>query len=188
MKVNIINKLHQSTSRDYEGRMTDEKVRCMKVARKFGKEFFDGPRRFGYGGYRYDGRFKISYCKQNRKLNQHCLTKQAATIGPISSIVHGVIEVEIAQIVRVNQRIPVVVQCDQIQRYGQRRRERDQVLVFPHRNSVLYTTVFLQKNSQAAPIGPIVNGRVVIYPVQAHQAHQTDGQQDRSLHRLPPDA
>lgn len=58
MKVNIISKLHSQTKRDYIGRMKDEKVKCMKVARKFDKEFFDGPRRFGYGGYRYDGRFK----------------------------------------------------------------------------------------------------------------------------------
>jgi SAM-dependent methyltransferase len=51
-------KLHHSTSRDYLGRMNDEKVKCMKIARKFGKEFFDGDRRYGYGGYTYDGRFK----------------------------------------------------------------------------------------------------------------------------------
>lgn len=57
MRVDIISKLHQQTGRDYEGRMQDEKVKCMKVARKFGQEFFDGERRFGYGGYRYDGRF-----------------------------------------------------------------------------------------------------------------------------------
>jgi len=58
VKVDIISKLHHSTSRDYLGRMVNEKVKCMRVARKFGKEFFDGERRFGYGGYRYDGRFK----------------------------------------------------------------------------------------------------------------------------------
>lgn len=27
------------------------------IARKFGKEYFDGPREQGYGGYRYDGRW-----------------------------------------------------------------------------------------------------------------------------------
>ena len=47
-----------STKRRYLDRMKDEKVKCMKVARKFDKDFFDGPRRFGYGGYKYDGRFK----------------------------------------------------------------------------------------------------------------------------------
>ena len=58
MKLNIISKLHHSTKRDYLSRMNDNKVECMKVARKFGKSFFDGERRFGYGGYKYDGRFK----------------------------------------------------------------------------------------------------------------------------------
>ena len=28
-----------------------------KVARKFGKEFFDGERKYGYGGYRYNPKF-----------------------------------------------------------------------------------------------------------------------------------
>ena len=29
-----------------------------RVARQFGREFFDGERLYGYGGYRYDGRWK----------------------------------------------------------------------------------------------------------------------------------
>lgn len=36
-------------------RVSTEKAR--KVARKFGREFFDGKRENGYGGYRYDGRW-----------------------------------------------------------------------------------------------------------------------------------
>jgi len=58
MRLNIISKMHFSTKRDYIDRMVNDKVRSMKVARKFDKEFFDGERRFGYGGYKYDGRFK----------------------------------------------------------------------------------------------------------------------------------
>ena len=58
-RVNIISKLHQSTDRNYLARMVDDKVKCMKKARQFDQEFFDGPRRYGYGGYRYDGRFKM---------------------------------------------------------------------------------------------------------------------------------
>ena len=27
------------------------------IARQFGREYFDGPREYGYGGYRYDGRW-----------------------------------------------------------------------------------------------------------------------------------
>lgn len=49
--------LHTSTHRDYLGRMTDNKVQCMEVARQYGKDFFDGDRRYGFGGYRYDGRW-----------------------------------------------------------------------------------------------------------------------------------
>jgi len=39
--------------------MTDDKVSCMKVARKYGKDFWDGDRRYGYGGYKYDGRWGV---------------------------------------------------------------------------------------------------------------------------------
>lgn len=49
--------LHMSTPRDYLARMTDNKVQCMEVARQYGKDFFDGDRRYGFGGYRYDGRW-----------------------------------------------------------------------------------------------------------------------------------
>jgi ubiquinone/menaquinone biosynthesis C-methylase UbiE len=54
--VEIITPLHKKTARDYLARMTDDKVHCMKVAKEFGKDFWDGDRRYGYGGYRYDGR------------------------------------------------------------------------------------------------------------------------------------
>ncbi len=57
--LNIVNPLHQKTSRDYLARMVDEKITCSKVARKYGEEFWDGERRFGYGGYKYDGRWSV---------------------------------------------------------------------------------------------------------------------------------
>ncbi len=57
-ELNIFNKLHKQTRRDYLGRMQDDKVTCMKVAKQYGAEFWDGDRRYGYGGYRYDGRWK----------------------------------------------------------------------------------------------------------------------------------
>ncbi|MAH99205.1 MAG: SAM-dependent methyltransferase [Euryarchaeota archaeon] len=56
---NFISSLHKSTSRDCLGRMNDDKVNCMIKARKFDKEFWDGNRRYGYGGYKYiPGRWK----------------------------------------------------------------------------------------------------------------------------------
>ena len=59
MKRNFITKLHNSTKRNYLNRMKDQKVYCMKIAKKYGKEYWDGNRRFGYGGYKYiPGRWK----------------------------------------------------------------------------------------------------------------------------------
>ncbi len=55
--LNIVTPLHKKTPRDYIGRMQDDKVACMKVAREYDRDFWDGDRRYGYGGYRYDGRW-----------------------------------------------------------------------------------------------------------------------------------
>mgnify|MGYP001184314368 FL=1 len=51
--LNFITNFHQSTKRNYFERMANEKVECMKVARKFDVDFWDGDRKFGYGGYKY---------------------------------------------------------------------------------------------------------------------------------------
>jgi ubiquinone/menaquinone biosynthesis C-methylase UbiE len=51
--LNIVTTLHESTSRNYVKRMTNDKANCMNVARKYGKDFWDGDRKFGYGGYVY---------------------------------------------------------------------------------------------------------------------------------------
>jgi len=56
---NFVTPLHQATTRDYISRMVDDKVHCMQVAKRYGKEYWDGDRRYGYGGYRYmPGRWK----------------------------------------------------------------------------------------------------------------------------------
>jgi len=57
--LEIVNALHKKTQRDYIGRMVDEKVHCMKVGRQYGADYWDGSRRFGYGGYKYDGRWSV---------------------------------------------------------------------------------------------------------------------------------
>ena len=48
-----IQELHQGTSRDYLARMNDNKVEAMIKARQFDFDYWDGNRRYGYGGYRY---------------------------------------------------------------------------------------------------------------------------------------
>lgn len=55
--LNIVTPLHQNTLRDYFARMKNNKAECAKTARRFGREFFDGERRYGYGGYNYDRRW-----------------------------------------------------------------------------------------------------------------------------------
>lgn len=54
--LNIVTPLHKKTSRDYLKRMMDNKIECMEAARQYGRDYWDGDRRYGYGGYKYDGR------------------------------------------------------------------------------------------------------------------------------------
>jgi ubiquinone/menaquinone biosynthesis C-methylase UbiE len=57
--LNIVTPLHKMTKRDYVGRMMDEKVHCMMKAKEYEADYWDGDRRYGYGGYRYiPGRWK----------------------------------------------------------------------------------------------------------------------------------
>ena len=57
--VDFITKLHQSSKRDYIARVVnDDKAECAAVAKKFGHEYWDGDRRYGYGGYKYNGRWR----------------------------------------------------------------------------------------------------------------------------------
>jgi len=58
--IDFINRIHRSTKRDYLKRVTDhDKAECAEIACRFGEEYWDGPRHLGYGGYRYDGRWRV---------------------------------------------------------------------------------------------------------------------------------
>lgn len=57
--VDFIMKVHKSTKRDYVQRVVaHDKAQCAELALKWGKEYWDGDRSTGYGGYRYDGRWR----------------------------------------------------------------------------------------------------------------------------------
>ena len=57
--VNYVTTLHQATSRSYIDRMVDDKVNCMLKAKEYEFDYWDGNRRYGYGGYKYmPGRWK----------------------------------------------------------------------------------------------------------------------------------
>ena len=51
--LNLITDYHLATKRNYFERMANQKIECMRVARKFEKDFWDGERKYGYGGYNY---------------------------------------------------------------------------------------------------------------------------------------
>jgi len=57
--VDFLSEVHRSTARDYVARVNEyPKAEAAKVALRFDREYWDGDRKFGYGGYRYDGRWR----------------------------------------------------------------------------------------------------------------------------------
>jgi ubiquinone/menaquinone biosynthesis C-methylase UbiE len=56
--MNLVTPLHRRAKRNYVERMVDDKVRCMLKAKEYELDYWDGDRRYGYGGYKYDGRWK----------------------------------------------------------------------------------------------------------------------------------
>jgi len=57
--LNIVTPLHKATKREYLARMVDDKVTCMLKAKEYGADYWDGDRRYGYGGYKFiPGRWK----------------------------------------------------------------------------------------------------------------------------------
>jgi len=57
--LDFISGIHKSTKRDYLQRVVEfDKAACAQISKKFGKDYFDGDRQYGYGGYKYDGRWR----------------------------------------------------------------------------------------------------------------------------------
>jgi len=57
--VDIITPLHKKSKRNYIERMVNDKVRCSEIARQFEFDYWDGERGYGFGGYKYDGRWSV---------------------------------------------------------------------------------------------------------------------------------
>jgi len=56
--VDFLSPLHTRTKRNYLERVVEhDKAACAAVAKQFGREYWDGDRRYGFGGYKYDGRW-----------------------------------------------------------------------------------------------------------------------------------
>lgn len=57
--IDFVSELHKGTKRDYVGRVTGaNKAECAKIAKEYGFDYWDGDRKYGYGGYFYDGRWR----------------------------------------------------------------------------------------------------------------------------------
>jgi SAM-dependent methyltransferase len=55
----LLSPLHMATKRDYVARVVGiDKAAAAEIAGQFGKDYWDGDRAHGYGGYHYDGRWR----------------------------------------------------------------------------------------------------------------------------------
>jgi protein-L-isoaspartate(D-aspartate) O-methyltransferase len=55
----FVSLVHKSTKRDYVARVTErDKAEVAELAIKFDYDYWDGSRQTGYGGYKYDGRWR----------------------------------------------------------------------------------------------------------------------------------
>ncbi len=59
-EIDFLTPLHTSTKRNYVERVvSNDKAACAEVARQWGFDYWDGARHYGYGGYNYDGRWRV---------------------------------------------------------------------------------------------------------------------------------
>ena len=58
-EIDFLTSLHTSTKRDYVQRVVEyDKAECAEKAKEWGFDYWDGDRRYGFGGYTYDGRWR----------------------------------------------------------------------------------------------------------------------------------
>ena len=58
-QVQFVTRVHTATRRDYLARVTErDKAEVAELATQWGFDYWDGSRQTGYGGYRYDGRWR----------------------------------------------------------------------------------------------------------------------------------
>jgi len=58
--IDFISKIHKSTKRDYLARVNErDKAEVAELAVQYAHDYWDGGRDTGYGGYKYDGRWRV---------------------------------------------------------------------------------------------------------------------------------
>lgn len=57
--IDFLSPLHKATHRDYVARVTEfPKAEAARLAKQWGYDYWDGDRKTGYGGMKYDGRWR----------------------------------------------------------------------------------------------------------------------------------
>tara|TARA_Y100000588_G_C14047786_1_gene835755 strand:- start:160 stop:831 length:672 start_codon:yes stop_codon:yes gene_type:complete len=58
-ELDFLTSLHKSTKRDYVQRVVEhDKAECAERAKQWDYDYWDGDRKYGFGGYHYDGRWR----------------------------------------------------------------------------------------------------------------------------------
>ena len=58
--IDFISPLHKKTHRDYLARVNEyPKAEAIVIAKQYGFDYWDGDRKLGYGGFHYDGRWRV---------------------------------------------------------------------------------------------------------------------------------
>ena len=65
-KLNLLNSI-KKINRSVLDRKIKKNQKVINISRKYGYEYFDGDRMYGYGGYKYDGRW-VSVAKRIKKI------------------------------------------------------------------------------------------------------------------------
>lgn len=59
-QINFLEKYQKATKRNYVERVVQhDKAECAAKAKQWGYDYWDGDRRYGYGGYTYDSRWRV---------------------------------------------------------------------------------------------------------------------------------
>ena len=66
--INLLRNYHKS-KRNLKKRAQIKSQKIRSIARKFGKHFFDGDRKYGYGGFNYNPKYKLAQRNVQRFYN-----------------------------------------------------------------------------------------------------------------------
>jgi ubiquinone/menaquinone biosynthesis C-methylase UbiE len=78
--INLLRNYPKS-KRDLKKRLNNKSEKVRKIARKFGKDFFDGDRSFGYGGFSYNKKYWLNVIKDFKKFYKLSSTSKVLDVG-----------------------------------------------------------------------------------------------------------